>query len=96
MQVDRTSVLEDACSGLRAANLLSMSGPYVVSPRFTTPVPVHLNELAGSPSHSDQMDLVEEGEGFGPRKEFFLLAGQAMADQSAGDDVIGSCCHYEL
>lgn len=95
-QVDRTSVLEDAYSGLRATNMLSTSGPCVVMPCFITHIPAYVNVLADNPLHSNHVGFTEEGEGFGPRKEFFLLAGQAMIDQLAGNDVVGSCCCHNL
>ena len=48
----------------------------------------HLSEAQRCEAHeseAQQASLEEGGEGYGPRREFFLLAGQAMIKQAAGE-----------
>lgn len=50
----------------------------------------HLSEAQRCEAHefeAQQASLEEGGEGYGPRREFFLLAGQAMIKQAAGEPV---------
>lgn len=78
VQVNRLSVFEDTCQGLSAADVFAEAGPCVVSPCFITAPIVSSTAAAADASSAEQAIFREEGEGYGPRKEVFLLIGKAL------------------
>ena len=83
LQVRRSHAFEDAFRQVKACEWLqTRQGSILISPRF-------VDEAAGEPS------ALEPGEGHGPRKEFFLLAGQGMLQQPEGARYcwqLAQCC----
>ncbi|KAG2433893.1 hypothetical protein HXX76_008246 [Chlamydomonas incerta] len=89
--VRRGAAFWDAFDAARHDGLLSASH----GPKSHKYFPSFVDELAGGAGASGRKAPVEAGEGHGPRKEFFALAGQDMvgrpasAAQGAGDDAAG-------
>lgn len=67
--------------------MLKKAGPCVLFPCLITTAATTSTSVGGD---LEQAGFREEGEGYGPRKEFFLLAGQALTGQSAGK----FCCVF--